>query len=379
MRILTVMNCPRGSASGMPRGNASLSRELRDQGAEVDHVYLEDYPRAVRADPVNYPALGLFTPRLVRRMERARGPYDVVQLSGGEAWIAPRLRHDVSGRRRLVVARSHGLEQAYWRAFMAEVRAGHTHANRRHRLYFGGLRLRQVAAASRLADLDSMHTLSDANEVVRRHWKDSSAVTVIPSGVESAWLSEPLGPRSSRGRLLFSGSWTWMKGPWVLAAAFGELSRRRPGLRLRVIGTGVLATEVLAAFPAEVRSAVDVAPPLAHDDVRAEMRIADVLLGTSMYEGFGTVVLEAMAAGLPVVASAVGAAPDFVNAATGELVAAGDVPGLVAAVERTLDRNPDADMRVRTAARAAVGVLEWGRIASRTLEVYGAALASVRG
>lgn len=85
-------------------------------------------------------------------------------------------------------------------------------------------------------------------------------------------------------------------------------------------------------------------------DLRAAYDAADVLLSTSDYEGFGLTVVEAMAAGLPVVATAVGGVTDLVvHGETGFLAPRGDAAALAGAVARLID---DAALRVRMATGA---------------------------
>jgi glycosyltransferase involved in cell wall biosynthesis len=97
----------------------------------------------------------------------------------------------------------------------------------------------------------------------------------------------------------------------------------------------------------------------------------DLLLATSQFEGFGTVVIEAMAAGLPVVASAVGGASDYVqDGRTGYVVRPGDVDGFVRAVEVLLGQSSDRLLEFRRAARESVRDLTWAKIAGLTTAAY---------
>ncbi len=81
---------------------------------------------------------------------------------------------------------------------------------------------------------------------------------------------------------------------------------------------------------------------------------AEVLLSTSRREGSPNVVLEAMAVGLPVVATRVGAAPDFIHdGQTGLLVPPADIPRLAAAITHLVD-NAAERVAMGTAARVDV-------------------------
>jgi L-malate glycosyltransferase len=111
-------------------------------------------------------------------------------------------------------------------------------------------------------------------------------------------------------------------------------------------------------------------------DVRAVLQQADVFLLPSETEGFGLAALEALACGVPVVASRVGGLPEVVaDGETGLLCPPGDVPGMAAAVLRLL-AEPELRQRLARAARASVEA-KWQRepILDRWEECYGRVLA----
>jgi glycosyltransferase involved in cell wall biosynthesis len=94
-----------------------------------------------------------------------------------------------------------------------------------------------------------------------------------------------------------------------------------------------------------------------------------------LYEGFGFPPLEAMAAGVPVVATAAGAVPEVVGDAA-ELVAPGDVEALARALARVID---DTGLRAKLieAGRVRASSFNWESAATSMIELYG--LAAVDG
>jgi glycosyltransferase involved in cell wall biosynthesis len=88
-----------------------------------------------------------------------------------------------------------------------------------------------------------------------------------------------------------------------------------------------------------------------HQQVPGVLASADLLVLPSLYEELGTVLIEAMQAGLPAVASRVGGIPELVqDQVTGLLVEPGDAAGLAAAIDRIL---ADRELAGRLGANAA--------------------------
>src|SRR5205085_12513615 len=109
-----------------------------------------------------------------------------------------------------------------------------------------------------------------------------------------------------------------------------------------------------------------------HDELERLYARAAVVVLPSYREGLPLCVLEAMAHGRPVVASAVGGIPELVeDGVTGYLAEPGDVEGLRAALRRLLD-DPTLRRRMGAAARRRMAErCSWERVTAATLEAYG--------
>jgi len=134
-----------------------------------------------------------------------------------------------------------------------------------------------------------------------------------------------------------------------------DVVRQIPGLRLVIIGDGPersALTQAIAA--AEVADRVSIMPPITQRRAGDWMRAADLTLLTSDWENFPHAVVESLAHGTPVIATAVGGVPEIVeHDRTGWLVAAGDREALKVALLRLVG-DEDARRRLRNGA-ASVG------------------------
>ncbi len=150
-------------------------------------------------------------------------------------------------------------------------------------------------------------------------------------------------PFDARGRLVIGtiGRMQQVKDQPTLARAFVELLRARPALRERLalvmIGDGPLRERVLAILQ-EAGCAELAWLPGTRGDTPELLNAFDVFALPSLAEGISNTILEAMATGLPVVATEVGGNPELVlPGATGELVPRDDPSALAAALAAYAD------------------------------------------
>jgi 2-deoxystreptamine N-acetyl-D-glucosaminyltransferase/2-deoxystreptamine glucosyltransferase len=143
-----------------------------------------------------------------------------------------------------------------------------------------------------------------------------------------------------------------------------------PGVSLVVVGDGPLRAAVEAAVAdSPARHRVHLVGLVPHERVPAYLQHADAFVLPAQYEELGSVLVEAMAAGLPVVANDVGGIPDLVtDGVTGRLVERGDLPALAKALDESL-----ADPSTAIAARAHVErQYAWPALARSVHDVYAA-------
>ena len=141
---------------------------------------------------------------------------------------------------------------------------------------------------------------------------------------------------------LFSGSLIARKGVDLVAPAFVRLAREVPNVRLRIVGDGELRQSMMQKL-APVSERVEFVGFRDWPELPREYAAADVLCVPSRYDGWGLVVPEGLAAGLPVIATdRMGAALEFVRRGrNGWLVSAGDEVALFGAMrEAAMDELP---------------------------------------
>lgn len=178
-------------------------------------------------------------------------------------------------------------------------------------------------------------------------------VTVIPCGVFPETYGE--GPAGHGARLAFVGRLVHRKGADVLIDAAAQARARGVPAELAIVGDGP-ERQALEALVADrgLGAAIRFHGALDETSVAAVLRQSSVLVVPSFSEGLPVVIMEAMASGLPVVASAVDGIPELVrDGETGTLVPPGDPERLADAI-LTLLHDPALARRMVEAGRQLV-------------------------
>ena len=194
-----------------------------------------------------------------------------------------------------------------------------------------------------------------------------NALTTVPASEEDRRRSrqEVRAALKLAGPLLVTSARLY---PWKnLDFLIRLMPRLRPELTLAIVGGGPEQARLEAAAAATgVAERVHFTGSVPHDTVQDYLRAADVFVLNTRYEGLSHVMLEAMAAGAPVVASAVGGNPEVVqDGVNGLLVPLDDGAAIAHAVDSLLD---DPALAGRLRARAAKDVLgyRWDELVDRT-------------
>jgi len=229
-----------------------------------------------------------------------------------------------------------------------------------------------------LEKLSGRIAVSDAARKVIVEHLGADAV-VIPNGVAVSHYTDarplPGYPRAG-GTVGFIGRYDEpRKGMDVLVPALEKLVPQRSGLRLLVAGRGE-AEEFLAGVPRAVRERIDLMGQVSEYDKARMLKSVDVYCAPNTgQESFGVILLEAMAARTPIVASELEAFKRVLGGGVaGQLFPIGDSAALARELARVLD---DAALRRRLVEAAAKAVVpyDWSTVVKEVLRVYELAIA----
>ncbi|MFC1574683.1 glycosyltransferase family 4 protein [Gemmatimonadota bacterium] len=195
---------------------------------------------------------------------------------------------------------------------------------------------------------------------------------VVHNAVDSSAFKAPAkGGKVGAPQVVFLGSLKRGKGVLDLLDAARLLNREFPTVQYRFVGAGPLKEKMTRAVRQWDLENIHLEGTVDHDDLPAILNQATALVLPSYYEGLPNSILEAMACGIPVVASRAKGNPEVVrDGETGYLFDPGDVAGLAESIARIL-RNPEVGHKMGLAGRKVVErEFTWETVAARFVRIY---------
>lgn len=339
---------PSLQGGGVRRMMVNLARGLTGEGLPVDMVlgqvtgsYLDQLPPQVRLVDLRSPRTSLALPALVRYLKRER-PSALLSAMEHVNLLALAARRLARLPLRVVVG-VHAVYSYEWRHF----------ARRRNRLLVPLLVRRLYPQA------DAVVAVSEgvAADLAAAAGLPRERISVIHNPVVTPELlrliDEPAGhPWFAAGEppvVLSAGRLTAEKDFPTLLRAFARLRRRLPA-RLLIVGEGTERPH-LEALARELELQDDFALPGFTANPYRYMSRAAVFALSSKWEGFGNVLVEALAAGLPVVSTDCPGGPSEIlgQGRYGRLLPPGDEEALAGALEETIKRPPPRELLRRRA------------------------------
>jgi glycosyltransferase involved in cell wall biosynthesis len=312
-----------------------------------------------------FPEPRTFSLRARRLLAARRGDFDVVHdnqcLGSGllgmleDGWpLLTTLHHPITVDR--VLALSHA-ENAYRRLTQ--------------RRWFGflGMQMRVARQLPRVVTVSE----SSKNDIAAQMGVDHSRMTVVPVGVDhTVFRPRPERPRLPGRIMVTSSSDVPMKGLVPLLEAVAKLRTERD-VELVVIGRPTEGGRVARTIERlGLSEAVHCVSGISDDELACMYAEAQVAVVPSLYEGFSLPAIEAMACGVPLVATTGGALPEVVgeDGETGLLVTPDDPEALAGAIRRILDDDALAARLGEGGRRRVLGRFTWEATARGTADQY---------
>ena len=365
MRLLIACGAPQCAEGGVAGVVHNLSNELRGRGHRVETLFSENLMPECRL-PHRFQDLD-FSWTVARYIASHKAEYDVVNIHAPYGFIyGVRRRWGPLASAPPYVMTMHGLEERRIYAMRREAAKGRAwyfrvHNRLWHRIYHMPTYRYSIVTADQSVVLNR----EAASCLQLKYGRDAGRVWYVPNGVDKQFFVPRDYDAGVPSKLLFVGGWLDHKGVYYLRDGFTALAREFPDIQLTIAGCGVDARFVHDFFPTEVRERLNIIPFVPRSEIAALYARHDLFVFPSLVEGMPLVLLEAMAAGMPVVSTDVCGMADLLeNGQNGLLVKPADTEGFITAIRRFL-LSQELRERLGRAALETARKYTWGSVADQ--------------
>jgi len=375
LRILVAADAPPNPDSGAAGTVFATNAALRSLGHHVEEIWAEDLPHRISHWNLHYllelpPAYR----KVIRQRTAAHEP-DVIQISQPHAWLAAK-DHRLRKRRGVFVNRSHGLESMADAALAMWHRRLQVPPNRFPQSWFSphiqAALHRSINKVVQFSDGIIVPAEEIRDFLVQEHGANPAQVAVIHHGVPDEFIERPrpaLTPERLK-RILHVGQFSFIKGPRLMVEAVQDALAVDSDLMFTWVCGAEHHAEARSYFRTDFQNRVKMHGWVSQLALLELYDSHGLFVAHSIYEGAAKACTEAMARGLAVVSSAVGAMKDHVQGGGGaSLVRVGDTENMASELSR-LGNDLGASVVVGELAANYASSLRWTRCAKQSVAFY---------
>lgn len=354
---------PRRREGGVAAIIYNLGRELEKLGHSLTYVFKEDlFGEDAVSDRFNDL---IFARRLERFISRAPDRFSIVNLHAPSGLVYGLRRHWFRSRGLPpYVMTLHGLEERRIHVQSREVKKGRAwNFNMRNRFWHSLYTFPLFRWSIRTADGAHAYSRDVWNVLQLNYNLDSGRTAYIPSGVEPRFFLPRHYDSTSPLKLLYAGTWLDQRGIFYLRDALDRLATQIPGITMTFAGCACPPDTIRGFFGPKLAHTVVVQPVVPSERMQELFASHDIFLFPSLMEGLPSVLLEAMASGMPVITAETCGMPDVVeDGFNGLLVPPADAAAIEEAVLR-LAVSPEMRQSLGQAAQRTMARYTWERSA----------------
>lgn len=370
LRILMAATVPKRREGGVAAIIYNLGEQLEGRGHEVSYIFSDDL---VEPGSVNQRFSDLiFTKRLAQYILANREKFSVVNLHAPSGFIYGFYRRWIrSANLPPYVMTLHGLAERYVHVMSREAKKQRAwHFSLRNRAWYFFYHFPRFRWCIRTADAAHAYSRDVWNVLQLKYDLDPDQAAYIPNGVGPRFFIPREYVRSESVKLLYAGTWLDQRGIFYIRDALRKLAPRIPGLTMTFAGCGFAAEEIHKFFGAELKSHIIVRPVVDYGRMQELYAEHDIFLFPSLMEGLPSVLLEAMATGMPVITTETCGMPDVVeHEFNGLLLPPANAEAIEDAVMRLAD-SVELRRKLGEAARETMRRYTWERSAQMLEKLF---------
>jgi len=358
-------NVPSRLEGGVAAVIHNLGRELEKRGHSLAYVFEEDLYDSQKVSP-RFSQL-VFAHRLQRYIARYPKKFSVVNLHAPSGLFYG-LRRYWLGSKGLppYVMTLHGLEERRIHVQSREQKKGRAwNFKLRNRLWHRFFTFPLYRCAIHTADGAVSNSRDVWNLLQLKYDLDADRTAYVPSGVDERFFVSRHCDGTGPLKLLYVGTWLDQRGIFYLRDALEALSVKLPGITMTFAGCNFPEADIRQFFGPKLGSTIVTTPMIPAGRIQELFAAHDVFLFPSLMEGLPTVLLEAMASGMPVVTTETCGMQDVVEDGFNGLLVS---PADAAAIENAVLRLAESSELRRSLGEAAQQTMKrytWERSALR--------------
>src|SRR5438445_3176467 len=375
LKILMGSGVPKRREGGVATIIYNLGHELERLGHHLTYIFQEDLVEPGSISP-RWNEL-IFSLRLGRYIAKNRKIFSIVNLHAptGFPYGLRRRWHRSAGYPPYVMT-LHGLEERRTHVMSREVKKGRAwNFSLSNRLWHRFYHQPRFRWSIRTADGAHAYSRDVWSMLQLKYNMDSDRVAYIPNGVEPRFFISREYRDGDSLQLLYAGTWLDQRGIFYIRDAMRNLVARLPRFTMTFAGCGVPPEEIQRFFGAELAGRISIRPVVAAEQMQELYSEHDVFLFPSLMEGLPSVLLEAMATGMPVITTETCGMPDVVeNDYNGLLIRPADASAIEEGILRLVG-SVELRKKLGVAARETMKRYTWEHAARRLETLYRRVLA----
>ncbi len=360
MNVLMTYHGEYDINSGAAGSMITIGSNLANLQLDVDYFTHSDLPQTWgrRTKFVAFPFL------LSRHISRISKSWDILDACTGDSWVVGQF-HRVRSKPKIVI-RSSGLEHMDAERHLRD----HPNVSIKSRLFWFGLNLKLVESSLRTANHIIALTQQEKDYIESRFSIPTSRISVFHHVLPEYFRGLPKRSIPKTFRILFVSSWIEKKGIEFLVQALERFEQAGYPFQATLVGVKLEESTIRKVLSPALSRKVEIIPTIEHRALPEIYLAHSVFVFPSLYEGFGKVLTEAMAAGLPLITTEAGVAQELIkHEENGIIIPYRDADALYQALCLAYS-EPERMQRYGETAKLLINSLDFDSVYQRRLALY---------
>ncbi len=344
--------------SGVCGCTANLGRDLEASGINVDYYTYSNLPQNLDFR-IKHCLFPFFVYRHIMRYRK----WDIIDATASDTWILGKMMG--KNKKPKIVISSHGLEHIF-----EEKRTTYEKNTSLRYRYWIRLHLKSVESSLKSADHICVLTQAEKEYIKKFFFIPQDKISVVYHSLPAHFINLPEHHPPDEFKILYVGGWSERKGVRYLLEAMESLCSHNFNFSLTLAGLKAKESLVEQRLSERLRPRVKIIPFIENRSLPELYLSHSLFVFLSLYEGFGMVLAEAAACGIPIITTEAGIAEEWIkNKENGIVVPYQNSSAVYEAILWAFN-HPDEMIKYGENAKKLIQQMNEGQAAQKRLEIY---------